>query len=81
MTNATVAEVIAAPDGQRLRLRYKDGEKIIVVPQGAPIISFRPGERDLVVAGASVSLTAVDVNGVATATRISAGRNGFTVPY
>jgi hypothetical protein len=81
MTNATVAEVLAAPDGQRLRLRYKDGEKTIVVPPGTPVVSFRPGERDLVVAGASVSLTAAEVNGVATATRISAGRNGFAVPY
>jgi len=81
MTNATVAEVVAAPDGQRLRLRYKDGEKTIVVAPGTPVISFRPGGRDLVVAGASVSLTAADVNGVATATRISAGRNGFVVPY
>ena len=81
MTNATVAEVVAAPDGQRLRLRYKDGEKTIVVAPGTPVISVRPGGRDLVVAGASVSLTAADVNGVATATRISAGRNGFVVPY
>jgi hypothetical protein len=81
MTNATVAEVAASPEGSRLRLRYKEGEKMIVVPPGTPVVSFRGADRSLVVPGASVSLTAVDANGVPTATRITAGRNGFTVPY
>ena len=81
MTNATVADMVAAPDGRKLRLRYKDGEKIIVVPPGAPVVSFRPGDRALLVPGASVSLTAQEINGRPTAVRISAGRNGFAVPY
>jgi hypothetical protein len=84
MTNATVAEVgevAGSSGGRRLQLRYKDGEKTIVVPPGTPVISFKPGDRSLVVPGASVSVTATEVNGVATATRISAGRNGFAVPY
>jgi hypothetical protein len=81
MTNATVAEVAASPDGSRLRLRYKEGEKIIVVAPGTPIVSFRSADRSLMVPGASISLTAADANGVPTATRITAGRNGFAVPY
>jgi hypothetical protein len=81
MTNATVAEVAASMEGNRLRVRYKDGEKVIIVPPGTPIVSFRPGDRSLIVTGASVSLVAAEVNGVPTATRIAAGRNGFAVPY
>ncbi|HUR87997.1 MAG TPA: dienelactone hydrolase family protein [Ramlibacter sp.] len=81
MTNATVAEVIAAPSGTHLRVRYKEGEKTIVIPPGTPITSFRPGDRSLIVPGASVSLIAVETNGVPTATRVNAGRNGFAVPY
>jgi hypothetical protein len=81
MTNATVAEVAAAPDGQRLQLTYKDGQKTIVVPPGTPIVSLRPGDRSLLVAGAQVALTAQEVNGVPTATRFNAGRNGFMPPY
>ena len=81
MTNATVADVVAAPAGRRLRLKYKDGEKIIVVPPGAPIVSFRPGDRSLLVPGASVSLTAQAIDGKPTALRINAGRNGFALPY
>jgi hypothetical protein len=81
MTNATVAEVAASSDGRRLQLRYRDGEKTVVVPPGTPIVSFRPGDRSLLVPGAAVSLTAQQVDGRPTVTRISAGRNGFAPPY
>lgn len=81
MTNATVADMVAAPEGRRLRLRYKDGEKMVVIPPGAPVVTFRPGDRALLVPGASVSLSAQEIDGRPTATRISAGRNGFNVPY
>lgn len=81
MTNATVDQVMASASGRTLRLKYKDGEKTIVVPPEAPIVTFRPGDRGLLVPGASVSLSAQAVNGVPTALRISAGRNGFALPY
>ena len=81
MTNATVADVVASPSGRKLRLRYKQGEKTIIVPAGTPIVSFRPGDRTLLVPGASVAITAQSVDGVPTAQRISAGRDGFAVPY
>lgn len=81
MTNATVAEVAAAASGQRLQLRYKDGEKVIVVPAEAPIVSFRAGDRNLLVPGASVSIAAREIAGKPTAQRINAGRNGFALPY
>lgn len=83
MTNATVAgEVAGSPDGQqRMRLAYPGGEKTIVVPADAPVVSLRPGSRDLLVPGAGVSVTAQEVSGKPTATRITAGRDGFRPPY
>ena len=81
MTNATVADLAEAPSGRTLHLKYKDGEKTVVVPAGAPVVSFRPGDRSLLVPGASVSLTAQLVNGSPTAQRINAGKNGFALPY
>ena len=81
MTNATVAVVAVTPDGQRLQLRYADGQKTIVVPPGVPIVSLRPADRGLLVPGAAVSVSAQEVAGQPTATRISAGRNGFAPPY
>lgn len=81
MTNATVADLAAAPEGRKLQLKYKDGEQTIVVPPGTPIVTFRPADRSLLVPGASVSLTAQAIEGEPTAQRINAGRNGFNLPY
>ena len=81
MTNATVADVVASPKGRTLQLKYKDGERAIVVPLDAPVVSFKPGDASLLVVGASVSLTAQLVDGKPTITRINAGRNGFQLPY
>jgi hypothetical protein len=81
MTNATVADVVAAPSGRTLTMRYNGGEKTLVVPQDAPVVTFRPGSRDLLVAGASVSIMAMLVDGKPVATRINAGKNGFALPY
>jgi hypothetical protein len=81
MTNATVADVMAAPDGRKLQLRYKDGEKTILVPPGTPVVTLKPVDRSLLVPGASVSMSAKTVDGQPTALRISVGRNGFAVPY
>lgn len=81
MTNATVADVVAAPNGRTLQLKYSGGEKTVVVPTDAPVVTFRPGSRDLLVAGASVSIMAALVDGKPTATRINAGKNGFVLPY
>jgi hypothetical protein len=81
MTNATVADVAKAPQGERLELRYKDGEKTIVVPPEAPIVSLRPGDRSLVVVGAAVAVNVQEIDGKPTVVRVNAGRNGFAPPY
>lgn len=85
MTNATVAEVLvgsgAAPNGRTMRLKHKDGETNIVVPDDAPVMTLRRADRSLLVPGASVSLTAQVADGKATVQRLSAGRNGFVLPY
>lgn len=81
MTNATVADLVATPKGRTMQLKYKDGARDIVVPEDAPVVSFKPGDRGLLVPGASVSLSAQMVNDKPTITRISAGRNGFQLPY
>ena len=81
MTNATVADVVGNTSGRTLVLKYKDGEKTLIVPVDAPVVTFRPGDRSLLVPGASVSLTAQVVDGKPTALRVNAGRNGFVLPY
>jgi hypothetical protein len=81
MTNATVGDVVATPNGRQLQLKYKDGQKTLVIPVEAPIVTSRTGDRSLLVVGASVSLFAQVIDGKPTALRVNAGRNGFALPY
>ncbi|MDQ6680977.1 MAG: hypothetical protein M3Y67_08445 [Pseudomonadota bacterium] len=53
-----MAKVATAPQGRSIRLRYKDGEKPVVVPDGVPIVTFNPADKTLLVAGAKVLVTA-----------------------
>lgn len=81
MTNATVATVAAAGDGQTLTLKYKDGTQDIRVKPGIPIVTFAPGDRADVKVGAKVFLGAAKgADGSLTATRILVGKDGMTPP-
>jgi hypothetical protein len=87
MTNATVADLAAAPatvpGGQKLTLRYKDGEKIVIVPANVPVVTFKPGKEDenaLLLVGARVIVTAQEKDAKPTALRVLVGRNGFAPP-
>ena len=80
MTNATVAQLVATPQGRSMTLKYKDGEKTVVVPEGVPIVTFKPGERSLLVPGAKVIVFAQVRDGKPTALRALAGRGGFAPP-
>jgi hypothetical protein len=63
-----------------MTLRYKDGEKTIVVPNGIPVVTVKPADRSLLVPGAKVLVFAQVRNGQPTALRATAGRNGFAPP-
>ncbi len=80
MTNATVADVVSLAQGRTLTLRYKDGEKTLNVPDGVPVVTFKPADRGLLVPGARVLVTAQLRNGQPTALRAMAGRDGFAPP-
>ena len=81
MTNATVSDVVAVDAARRMTLRYKDGEKVVVVPPDAPIVSFEPGDRAMLVPGAHVILGAArQPDGTLTASRVSVGKNGLVPP-
>ena len=69
-----------AASGRTLQLKYKDGEKTLIVPADTPIVTSRPADRSLLVPGASVSLFAQMLEGKPTVQRINAGKNGFALP-
>jgi hypothetical protein len=80
MTNATVAEMVTAPQGRTMKVRYKDGEKTVLVPDGVPIVTIKPADPSLLVVGARVIVTAQMKDGKPTVLRVTAGRNGFAPP-
>lgn len=57
MTNATVGDVVGT-DGRTLTLRYQGGEQKVVVRVSTPMVTYEPGNRAMLVAGAHVVITA-----------------------
>ncbi len=80
MTNATVADLARSPNGRTLTLRYKGGEKTVIVPDGVPVVTLRPGDRTLIVPGAKVFIVADVGDDQFTVRRLLIGRNGITPP-
>jgi len=82
MTNATVAETVKGTDGQNILVKYKDGEKRVVVPPDTPIVTFVAGDKSELKPGAKVlifSATKKD-DGTLEAARVNVGRDGITPP-
>jgi hypothetical protein len=81
MTNATVASLVQGVDGKaggrELVLEYKGGSQTVLVPEGVPIFTGVPGERSLLVPGATVFIGArVAEDGKITASRVNVSKDG-----
>jgi hypothetical protein len=80
MTNGTVGAVIGT-EGRTLTLSYKGGEKKVLVPADAPIITYEPGTPAMLVPGAHVIITtAKAADGTLSADRVGVGKGGLTPP-
>ena len=81
MTNATVAGVAAAPQGQVLKVAYKGQEAEITVPPDIPIVAFVPGDMSLVKPGAAVFIFGRrNPDGSVSATRATLEKDGVKPP-
>ena len=54
MTNAYVADMVTGKDGNVLTVKYKDGEKKVIVTPQTGIAAAAPGNKDEVKAGAQI---------------------------
>jgi hypothetical protein len=82
MTNATVAETVAGTDGQNITVKYKDGEKKVVVGADTPIVSFVTGDKSELKPGAKIIIfgaTKKD-DGTLETNRLGVGLDGITPP-
>lgn len=82
MTNATVAQTVKGTDGQNILVKYKDGEKKVVVPPETPVVTFVAGDKSELKPGAKVIIfSAVKKDdGTLEAGRVNVGRDGITPP-
>ena len=81
MTNATVAETVAGNDGQTLMIKYKGGEKKVVVGPDTPVVTYVPADRSELKAGARIIAFVKQLpDGSFETNRVSVGRNGLTPP-
>ena len=77
MTNATVDTTVTSIEGQLLTVRYKGGEKKIVIGPDAAVLTYVTAERSELKPGASVTVNGVvKPGGVVEARRIVVGRGG-----
>ncbi len=54
MTNAYVEDVVTGKDGETLTVKYKDGEKKIIVTKDTVIAAAAPGSKDELKAGTQI---------------------------
>ena len=82
MTNATVAETVKGTDGQNILVKYKDGEKKVVVPPDTPIVTFVAGDKSEVKPGSKIIIFGATKknDGILEANRVNVGRDGITPP-
>ena len=80
MTNGTVGDLVTT-NGRVLTLKYKGGEKQVLVPDDVPIVNLVAGDRSLLKVGTKVVLFAAKgADASLTAGFISAGKDGVTPP-
>jgi hypothetical protein len=78
MTNANVEQTVAGVDGQILSVKYKDGEKKLLVTPETIVVTYVPGNKDDLKPGTRIFVSAAkkQPDGTVQTPRITYGRNG-----
>jgi hypothetical protein len=78
MTNANVEQTVAGVDGQILSVKYKDGEKKLLVTPETVVVTYVPGNKDDLKPGTKIFVAAAKKlpDGTLQTPRITYGRDG-----
>lgn len=78
MTNGSVEQAVTGVDGPVLRVKYKDGEKKLVVTPQTVVVTYELGKREEVQPGTRIFVSAAkkQPDGTLLTPRITYGRNG-----
>jgi hypothetical protein len=81
MTNATVADSVVGNDGHTLTIKYRGGEKKVVVSPETPVVTYVPADKSDLKPGAKVIAFMKKLpDGSLETSRVSVGRDGLTPP-
>ena len=82
MTNATVETMVAGVDGETVMVKYKDGEKKVLVTPQTTIVRMVPGQADDVKPGTKIIIFAAAkaADGSWSTQRVTYGKDGVTPP-
>jgi hypothetical protein len=80
MTNGAVGQAVSGVEGPVITVKYKDGEKKIIVGPNVPIVRYEVGEKSELKPGAAINVAAAakKPDGTFTTARINVGRGGVT---
>jgi len=78
MTNGAAGQAVSSVDGPVITVKYKDGEKKVIVGPNVPIVRYEVGDKGELKPGAAISVAAATKkpDGTFSAARINVGRNG-----
>lgn len=76
MTNANVESKVASVDGDVVMVKYKDGEKKVIISKDTPVVAYAPSEMSEVKPGAQIIIFAAQkqADGTYSAPAINIGR-------
>ena len=82
MTNANVEQTVAGVDGQILSVKYKDGEKKVLVTPETAVVTYVAGDRNDLKPGIKIFVGAAkkQPDGTVQTPRITYGKDGLTPP-
>jgi len=78
MTNGSVEQAVTGVDGPLLSVKYKDGEKKLVVTPQTVVVTYEMGKREEIQPGTKIFVAAAkkQADGTLLTPRITYGRNG-----
>jgi hypothetical protein len=81
MTNANLASQAKVTGGDEITMKYKDGEKKIVVPPGTPVVGFEQGTLADLKPGETIFTTAkMESEGKYSTGRVAVSKGGVKPP-
>lgn len=82
MTNGNIEQAVTGVDGPVLSVKYKDGEKKLVVTPQTVVVTYEIAKREEIQPGAHIIVAAKkQADGTLQTPRITFGRNGATLAF